>query len=192
MPRSIKHPAAQHLHNEWTHEVLDKFIASGSPGTPPAIHVEIGTTFEGKYKERRNELHMKTTPSATKEEVTGLTAHELGHWARRDVQRPYYFRFWLEVAFSFLLTAAFYYAPNYFELPTALRSGSVLVAATGICIAARWSRKAEYDADRTAASIVDSGPLLAMLDTSDWLNRHVAFIHPRTEDRIQALPADPA
>ena len=181
MPHALKSHAVQQLHSLWAQQTLNQFTASGSFGDSPSIFLQVASKAEGRYERRRNRIRVHTTVTMTRDEVVGITAHELGHWARCEIHGRYYRRMWMEIV-AFACTAQLLFnAPN----PFRIASPAVLLA--GFYIALRWSRRAEGDADRTAAAVVGPTPILVMLNRTNWINRHVTLTHPRTTDRTHAL-----
>lgn len=184
----FKNDAVQQLHSQWAQQTLDQFIATRASGTPPLITVRTGSRKRigtGKFVAIRNRDDLHTHTAMTRDEVVGLAGHELAHWVRRKEQnRDYYSRLWTEVLILFCASLFLYYSRSWVVGGGELSACAAVVL---LFLPARWSRRAELDADRTAASVVGPAPLLAMLAQADWLNRNISWLHPRVSDRIDAV-----
>lgn len=185
MPFSLKYQATEQLHQRWAQHTLDQFTANPSLGSPPTIFVQVDPHLHianGKYRKRNNRVNLQTTPTTTSDEIHSITAHELGHWAGNKTQSRYYRRLYLEVVTFLLATQLLSNMPAPYG--PVLASVAFLGALT---VPLRWSRRAEYAADRIAATVIGTAAIVTTLQQANWFNQNVPFTHPRASDRIQVL-----
>lgn len=187
MSRRFNNIVVQQNHALWVKQTLDQFLAAGAYGTPPHITLRTGSRERGgtgKYVVKHNRVDLHTHFAMTRDEVVGLAGHELAHWARRREQnRDYYSRIRAEILILFCASLLLYYTRSW------VGGGGLAACAVAVLLVVppRWSRRAELDADRMAASVVGPTPMLAILAHADWLNRNIPWIHPRVRDRIEAV-----
>lgn len=151
----------------------------------------------GVFTRGTNTLRLADTsfvqkPGVDSDVVTGVVAHELGHWADARLRRDdTWCRVMLGVfSLSLVMWASGELVRPWYHLPGAAVLATIAVGGVGMLVSvlvyARLSWGVEFRADRLAATRVGPGPVLAMLHTGTRHKRG-GLTHPSYPARVTRL-----